>query len=63
MRVSPAGDEVVIAARERTEARALRGARLETPIHPDNRRYLAAKAARSGQRLEHLMASLTNQSG
>jgi GTP cyclohydrolase II len=34
---------------------------LETPIHPDNRRYLAAKAARSGHRLEHLMASLTNQ--
>ena len=33
---------------------------LETPINADNRRYLTAKAARSGHRLEHLMASLAN---
>ena len=31
---------------------------LETPISADNRRYLAAKATRSGHRLEHLIASL-----
>jgi len=30
---------------------------LETPINADNRRYLAAKAARSGHQLEHLVAS------
>jgi GTP cyclohydrolase II len=34
---------------------------LETPINADNRRYLTAKAARSGHRLEHLMASLAKQ--
>jgi GTP cyclohydrolase II len=34
---------------------------LETPINADNRRYLAAKAARSGHRLDHLTASLSNQ--
>ncbi|MPZ57116.1 MAG: GTP cyclohydrolase II RibA [Rhizobiales bacterium] len=31
---------------------------LETPINADNRRYMTAKAARSGHRLDHLMASL-----
>ena len=31
---------------------------LETPINADNRRYLAAKATRSGHRLERLIASL-----
>ncbi len=31
---------------------------LETPIHADNRRYLAAKATRAGHRLDHLLASL-----
>jgi GTP cyclohydrolase II len=30
---------------------------LETPINADNRRYLAAKAARSGHRLDHLIAA------
>ena len=30
---------------------------LETPINADNRRYLTAKAARAGHRLDHLMAS------
>jgi GTP cyclohydrolase II len=30
---------------------------LETPINANNRRYLAAKAARSGHRLEYLIAS------
>jgi GTP cyclohydrolase II len=34
---------------------------LETPVNADNRRYLAAKAARSGHRLNHLIASLANQ--
>jgi GTP cyclohydrolase II len=34
---------------------------VETPINADNLRYLAAKAVRSGHRLDHLMASLTNQ--
>jgi len=33
---------------------------LETPINADNRRYLTAKAARSGHRLDHLIASLAN---
>jgi GTP cyclohydrolase II len=33
---------------------------LETPINSDNRRYLTAKAARSGHRLDHLLASLAN---
>jgi len=31
---------------------------LEAPINSDNRRYLTAKAARAGHRLDHLMASL-----
>jgi GTP cyclohydrolase II len=31
---------------------------LETPINADNRRYLAAKASRSGHRLEQLLATL-----
>jgi GTP cyclohydrolase II len=31
---------------------------IETPIHSDNRRYLAAKAARAGHQLRHVMASL-----
>jgi GTP cyclohydrolase II len=33
---------------------------LETPINADNRRYLAAKAVRSGHHLDHLIASLAN---
>ena len=33
---------------------------LETPINADNRRYLTAKAARAGHRLDHLMASLAD---
>jgi GTP cyclohydrolase II len=33
---------------------------LETPINADNRRYLTAKAARSGHHLDHLIASLAN---
>jgi GTP cyclohydrolase II len=35
---------------------------LEAPINADNRRYLTAKAARAGHRLDHLMASLTEPS-
>ncbi|MFL6825954.1 MAG: GTP cyclohydrolase II RibA [Bradyrhizobium sp.] len=35
---------------------------LEAPINADNRRYMTAKAARSGHRLEHLTASLAEQS-
>jgi len=35
---------------------------LEAPINADNRRYLAAKAARAGHRLDHLMASLAEPS-
>jgi GTP cyclohydrolase II len=31
---------------------------LEAPINSDNRRYLTAKAARAGHRLDHLLASL-----
>jgi GTP cyclohydrolase II len=31
---------------------------LEAPINADNRRYLTAKAARAGHRLDHLMVSL-----
>jgi GTP cyclohydrolase II len=34
---------------------------LETPSNSDNRRYLTAKAARAGHRLDHLMASLAKQ--
>jgi len=33
---------------------------LEAPINADNRRYLTAKAARAGHRLDHLMASLAD---
>jgi len=36
---------------------------LEAPINADNRRYLTAKAARAGHRLDHLMASLADPSG
>jgi GTP cyclohydrolase II len=35
---------------------------LEAPINADNRRYMIAKAARSGHRFEHLTASLMEQS-
>jgi GTP cyclohydrolase II len=35
---------------------------LETPINADNRRYLTAKAARAGHRLDHLMATLADRS-
>jgi GTP cyclohydrolase II len=35
---------------------------LETPINAENRRYMAAKAARAGHRLDHLMASLAEPS-
>ena len=33
---------------------------LEAPINSDNRRYLTAKAARAGHRLDHLLASLAD---
>ena len=33
---------------------------VEAPINSDNRRYLTAKVARAGHRLDHLMASLTD---
>jgi GTP cyclohydrolase II len=33
---------------------------LEAPVNADNRRYLAAKAARSGHRLDHVMEALAN---
>jgi GTP cyclohydrolase II len=32
---------------------------IETPINADNRRYMAAKAARAGHQLGHLIASLS----
>jgi len=35
---------------------------LEAPINADNRRYLTAKAARAGHRLDHLMTSLADLS-
>src|SRR3954451_3564594 len=35
---------------------------LEAPINADNRRYMTAKAARSGHRFEHLTASLGEKS-
>jgi GTP cyclohydrolase II len=35
---------------------------LEAPINSDNRRYLTAKAARSGHRLDHLLNSLVEPS-
>jgi GTP cyclohydrolase II len=31
---------------------------LQGPINPDNRRYLAAKATRSGHQLDHLLMAL-----
>ncbi|HEY6024790.1 MAG TPA: GTP cyclohydrolase II [Pseudolabrys sp.] len=33
---------------------------LEAPINADNRRYMTAKAARAGHRLDHLLASLSD---
>jgi GTP cyclohydrolase II len=33
---------------------------LQAPVNSDNRRYLTAKAARAGHRLDHLMASLAD---
>jgi GTP cyclohydrolase II len=35
---------------------------LETPINSDNRRYIVAKAARSGHQFEHLTAALAERS-
>jgi len=35
---------------------------IEAPVNADNRRYLTAKAARAGHRLNHLAASLTDSS-
>jgi len=35
---------------------------LEVPINADNRRYMTAKAARAGHRLDHVMASLADPS-
>jgi GTP cyclohydrolase II len=35
---------------------------LETPINADNRRYIVAKAARSGHQFEHLAAALAKRS-
>ena len=35
---------------------------IEAPVNSDNRRYLTAKAARAGHRLNHLVASLTEPS-
>ncbi len=35
---------------------------LETPVNADNRRYLTAKAARAGHRLNHLVTSSAKQS-
>jgi GTP cyclohydrolase II len=35
---------------------------IEAPINPDNRRYLTAKAARAGHRLNHLATSLVDSS-
>ena len=35
---------------------------LDAPINADNRRYMTAKAARAEHRLDHLMASLADQS-
>ena len=35
---------------------------LEAPVNADNRRYMTAKAARSGHQLDHLMASLADPS-
>ena len=32
---------------------------LETPVNADNRRYLAAKAARAGHHLGHVIAALS----
>jgi GTP cyclohydrolase II len=35
---------------------------LQAPINADNRRYLAAKAARAGHQLDHLIAALGGSS-
>jgi GTP cyclohydrolase II len=35
---------------------------LDAPVNADNRRYMTVKAARAEHRLDHLMASLTDQS-
>jgi GTP cyclohydrolase II len=35
---------------------------IEAPVNPDNRRYLTAKAARAGHRLNHLVTSLADSS-
>ena len=35
---------------------------IEAPVNPDNRRYLTAKAARAGHRLNHLEASMADSS-
>jgi GTP cyclohydrolase II len=35
---------------------------LEAPVNADNCRHLTAKAARTGHRLDHLMASLADPS-
>src|SRR5262245_56410636 len=34
---------------------------LQGPVHPDNRRYLAAKAMRAGHKLDHLLGTLSDQ--
>jgi hypothetical protein len=30
-------------------------------VHPDNRRYLAAKAMRAGHKLDHLLGTLSDK--
>jgi GTP cyclohydrolase II len=35
---------------------------LEAPINSHNRRYMTAKAVRSGHRFDHLIASVADQS-
>ena len=34
---------------------------LQGPVHPDNRRYLAAKAMRAGHQLDHLLGTLSDK--
>jgi GTP cyclohydrolase II len=34
---------------------------LQGPVHPDNRRYLAAKALRAGHKLDHLLGALADK--
>jgi hypothetical protein len=43
---------------------AVRGlvGQFDAPINSDNRRYMTVKAARAEHRLDHLMASLADQS-